>query len=112
MKRFTRLLAVVLFVCFMSSADAGLFNRARQVTRSVSVSSNGATGAREYASYMNRTGVFRHAASPTGREVIFRSSGVATKEQAIRAWRSSPAHNRLLPGIRDIQCVGGVCVGR
>lgn len=69
------------------------------------------TGAAQYAAQLNHT-AFVHDRSYNGPEVIFRSSGVATQDQAMVAWQNSPGHRKLLPRITDIQCVGGNCVGR
>ncbi len=69
-------------------------------------------GARQYAAKLNRSGQFHHAARHSGSEVIYRSSGRATRWAALRAWRRSPAHRALLPRIRSIHCVGRICVGR
>lgn len=73
------------------------------------------TGAGAYASQMDNRGFFRHDRGFNGAEVIYRNgSGYATKADAMRAWRDSPGHNALLRAgaIQDIQCRGGVCVGR
>jgi uncharacterized protein YkwD len=72
------------------------------------------SGAYEYAQRMNSGGFFRHDRSFGGAEVIYRSSGTATEADAMRWWMNSPPHRRLVQSgqITDIQCVGGVCVGR
>lgn len=74
----------------------------------------GQSGAFEYANRMNSGGFFRHDRSFNGSEVIYRSSGTATEADAMRWWMNSPPHRRLVQSgqITDIQCVGGVCVGR
>jgi len=74
----------------------------------------GQSGAFEYAQQMNNSGFFRHDRNWGGAEVIYRSSGVATQEDAMRWWMNSPPHRRLVQSgqITDVQCVGGVCVGR
>lgn len=74
----------------------------------------GQSGAFEYANRMNSGGFFRHDRSFNGAEVIYRSSGTATEADAMRWWMNSPPHRRLVQSgqITDIQCVGGVCVGR
>jgi hypothetical protein len=74
----------------------------------------GQSGAFEYAQQMNNGGFFRHDRNWGGAEVIYRSSGVATQDAAMRWWMNSPPHRRLVQSgqITDIQCVGGVCVGR
>lgn len=53
-----------------------------------------------------------HDPTYQGRENVYRTSGVATEADAIRAWQRSPGHRANLPYIRNIVCVGGVCVGR
>lgn len=72
------------------------------------------TGARSFAASLNASRSFHHDRSFGGAEVIFRSSGVATQQQAFAAWSRSPGHARLIDAglITDVQCVGGVCVGR
>lgn len=72
------------------------------------------SGAYEYASRMNNGGFFRHDRNWGGAEVIYRSSGMANRADAMRWWMNSPPHRRLIMSgqITDIQCVGGVCVGR
>lgn len=72
------------------------------------------SGAYEYAQRMNSGGFFRHDRNFGGAEVIYRSSGTATEADAMRWWMNSPPHRRLVQSgqITDIQCVGGVCVGR
>jgi hypothetical protein len=63
---------------------------------------------------LNRHPVLHHAlVRPVGGEVVFRvNRGTATPAQAIAAWRASPSHVALLPGITRITCTGRVCVGR
>ena len=73
-----------------------------------------AQSAYDYASRMDRGGFFRHDRSWGGAEVIYRSSGIATRADAMRWWMNSPPHRRLVQSgqITDIACVGNVCVGR
>jgi len=72
------------------------------------------SGALEYATVLNSTNIFRHDPGFRGAEVIFRTTGTATIEQAKASWLRSPAHRKLLlsGAINDIRCVGSVCVGR
>lgn len=73
------------------------------------------TGAREFAARLDSSRAFYHDRSYGGAEVIYRSSGVATPEAARASWLGSQKGHRelLLSGsITDVQCVGGVCVGR
>lgn len=69
-------------------------------------------GAMAYAASMQRSRVFRHDPAYRGVEVIFWSSGQATREQAMAVWRRSPGHAALLPRVRFIACNGNYCVGR
>jgi hypothetical protein len=91
-------LALLLAMIFSSSASAGVFG----------------LGAGRFASKVNRTGGIYHAANYRGAEVVYRSSGRATRAQAKAAWRRSPGHNALLSAgkIKRIRCRGNVCVGR
>ncbi len=73
---------------------------------------DGCFGSGVLAARLNARGVLQHDTSYSGPEVLFQSSGVATEEQAIAAWQQSPGHAALLPEITEIDCVGGVCVGR
>lgn len=84
------------------------------VAGAVTSVSFGQTGAFEYAQQMNNSGFFRHDRGFNGAEVIYRSSGTATEADAMRWWMNSPPHRRLVQSgqITDVQCVGGVCVGR
>ena len=84
------------------------------VAGAVTSVSFGQSGAFQYAQRMNSGGFFRHDRSFNGAEVIYRSSGTATEADAMRWWMNSPPHRRLVQSgqITDIQCVGGVCVGR
>lgn len=59
----------------------------------------------------NSRGIF-HDSSYVGRENVYKSSGVATKADAVRAWMNSPGHRANMPYIRNIVCTGGTCVGR
>ncbi len=70
-----------------------------------------AEGIVQFARRLDRSGGLFHDRTAS-REVVFRSSGRATKAAAIRAWRNSPGHAALLPSIRRIVCTGNVCVGR
>lgn len=88
-----RLLLVIALLCVASEAKAQY-------------------GAGLFARHLDRTGQFHHDTSYKGSEVIFWSSGRANRFQAIQAWKNSPGHAALLPRIRSIRCVGGVCVGR
>jgi hypothetical protein len=73
-----------------------------------------AQSAYDYASRMNNGRFFRHDRSWGGAEVIYQSSGTATRADAMRWWMNSPPHRRLIQSgqITDIACVGNVCVGR
>lgn len=66
----------------------------------------------EFAAELAANGGLYHDPAYNGRENVYRSSGVATQADAIRAWQRSPGHRTNLPYIRNIVCVGGVCVGR
>lgn len=66
----------------------------------------------QFAAELAANGGLYHDPSYNGRENVYRSSGVATEADAIRAWQRSPGHRANLPYIRNIVCVGGVCVGR
>lgn len=73
------------------------------------------TGAKEYAERLNQTGSTEHDRFFNGSEVIFKSDGIATPEAAMAAWQKSrKGHAQLVASgaITDIQCSGGVCVGR
>jgi hypothetical protein len=72
------------------------------------------TGAADYAAQMNRTGRLVHDGSYRGYEVIYYSSGGATREGAIASWMRSAGHRALLVAgrITDIACVGQYCCGR
>lgn len=74
----------------------------------------GDTGAASFAARLNQSRGLFHDRSYAGAEVVFRSSNTATPEAAHRAWANSPGHARLINAglITDVQCVGGVCVGR
>jgi hypothetical protein len=73
-----------------------------------------AQSAQDYATRMNNGRFFRHDRSWGGAEVIYQSSGTATRQDAMRWWMNSPPHRRLIQSgqITDIACVGNVCVGR
>ena len=78
-------------------------------------SANADTGAEAFARRMNASGRLFHDRSFRGPEVVFRSSGPATKAVAVAAWlRSRAAHRELIQSgaITEIACVGNVCVGR
>jgi uncharacterized protein YkwD len=68
--------------------------------------------ARGFARQLNSTGSFHH--SNHNGEVIYRSSGRATRGQAMRTWMNSPGHRSLIQSgqINRVRCVGNVCVGR
>jgi hypothetical protein len=72
------------------------------------------SGAQQYAAQMESSGVFRHDANYSGYEVIYYSSGIATRDGAMASWlRSAPHRALVLAGkITDIACVGRYCVGR
>ena len=60
-------------------------------------------------------GPLRHAKiGYSGPEVVFRSPGLATREQALQWWAQSPPHAALINSgqITTIICNGRVCVGR
>ena len=61
---------------------------------------------------LNQSGTIYHDQSFRGKEVVFQSSGPANRFAARAAWRQSPPHNALLPGITRVVCRGNVCVGR
>jgi hypothetical protein len=65
-----------------------------------------------FANQLHRSGRLYHDPGYSGYEVVYRSSGIATREAAIAAWQRSPAHSRILPRITSIHCSGNVCVGR
>lgn len=73
-----------------------------------------------FARQLNREGTLRHDYSYRGSEVIYwssRSAGVifgriAMRREAVKAWRSSPGHNSLLPRISRIRVSGNYVVGR
>lgn len=67
-----------------------------------------------FATTLNASGGLFHDNSYNGAEVVYRSSGVATEEDARRSWMRSPGHRRLLLAgkISNVVCVGNVCVGR
>lgn len=111
MKLFTSILLLVL-LCGVAKAQSVTSVCANG--NCVTVDASNQTGAYEYAVRMNRGGFFRHDPAFRGPEVIFKSSGQATPEQANRWWMNSPPHRRLVAGglISDVQCVGNVCVGR
>jgi hypothetical protein len=71
-------------------------------------------GSFEYARTMQRTRVFAHDRSFRGAEVIFRSSGTATRSQAMSSWLRSRPHAALIRAgrIKEIACSGNFCVGR
>jgi hypothetical protein len=71
-----------------------------------------AQATRNFAARLDNASSLYHDTSFVGPEVVFMSSGVATEDQAIAAWRMSPGHNALLPSITEIECVGNACVGR
>lgn len=71
-----------------------------------------AQATRNFAARLDASNTLYHDHSFVGPEVVFMSSGIATEEQAIAAWRRSPGHNALLPSITEIECVGNACVGR
>ena len=110
MKLFASILLVIL-AC--GSAAAQSSTSVCSGGQCVTVNASG-TGAHEYAVKMNNGRFFRHDPAFRGPEVIFRSSGQATPEQANQWWMNSPPHRRLLVAglIQDVQCVGSVCVGR
>lgn len=72
------------------------------------------TGAGSFAATMNASGRMYHDRSFNGPEVVYRSSGPATRDVALAAWMRSPGHRALVSTgqITDVQCVGNVCVGR
>lgn len=111
MKLFASILLVVL-LCGITQAQS--VTSVCADGKCVTVDASNQTGAYEYAVKMNSGRFFRHDAGFRGPEVIFKSSGQATPEQANRWWMNSPPHRRLLVAglIQDVQCVGNVCVGR
>jgi carbohydrate-binding DOMON domain-containing protein len=66
-------------------------------------------GASAHAAYLASIGQLVHAPSPTGVEVLCAGCNPQT---AVVIWTNSPPHRALLPRVRVIRCVGGVCVGR
>lgn len=73
------------------------------------------TGAEAFAGTMNASGRLYHDRSFRGPEVVFRSSGLASRSMAMAAWLKSRAGHRELiqsGAITEIACVGNVCVGR
>ena len=72
------------------------------------------TGAASYAGEMNRMGRLVHDSGYRGYEVIYYSSGTATRDGAIASWMRSAGHRALLVAgrITDIACVGNYCCGR
>lgn len=72
------------------------------------------TGAASYAAEMQRMGRLVHDGSYRGYEVIYYSSGGATRDGAMASWlRSAPHRALVLAGrITDIACVGNYCCGR
>jgi hypothetical protein len=111
MKLFASILLVILFC---GVADAQSMTSVCANGNCVTVDASNQTGAYEYAVRMNGNRFFRHDPAFRGPEVIFKSSGQATPEEANRWWMNSPPHRRLLSAglIQDVQCVGSVCVGR
>lgn len=75
---------------------------------------NAQTGALGFAQQLHSSGRFHHDRSFGGPEVIYWSSGGATPQAAHAAWMRSPGHRSLVASgqITDVQCYGGVCVGR
>jgi hypothetical protein len=68
-----------------------------------------------FASSLNSSGRLYHDSGFSGPEVVYRSSGLATRQEAIAAWmRSRAGHRELIESgsITQIVCVGNVCVGR
>jgi hypothetical protein len=114
--RFGFLILFVLFVLagIANSACGQSLTTVCENGTCVTVDASNQTGAYEYAVRMNCGGFFRHDPAFRGPEVIYKSSGQATPEQANRWWMNSPPHRRLVAGglINDVQCVGNVCVGR
>lgn len=111
MKLFIAILAAILFC---GSACGQSTTSVCSGGNCVTVDASNQTGAYEYAVRMNQGRFFRHDPAFRGPEVIFRSSGQATEQQAHQAWMNSPPHRRLVVAglIQDVQCVGSVCVGR
>ncbi len=112
-----RYLAILLVLCVLSPAEAAErpFQRfwrklSQKPQRAPQRLSGPRATALTWATHLNRTGRFHHAGGVT--EVIYRSSGRATRAEAMRAWRKSPPHRKLLPRIKVVRCVGRVCVGR
>ncbi len=71
-----------------------------------------ADGTNRFARRLNRHPVLHHSPFARGPEVVYRSSGRATKQAAIASWQNSPPHAALLPRVTNIVCRGRVCVGR
>jgi hypothetical protein len=77
-------------------------------------SSYSANNTASFASVLNASGSLFHDPSYSGAEVVYRSSGIATPSDAIRTWRRSGPHRRLIRSgaITEVICNGSVCVGR
>lgn len=73
-----------------------------------------ADGHLQFARKLNQHRRLYHDRTYNGAEVVYRSSGTATRQGAIQAWLNSPPHRALLQAgkIRNIVCHGNVCVGR
>lgn len=66
-----------------------------------------------FAGQLNQEGVLRHDSGSRRAEVVYYSSGRATRRGAVQAWRNSPGHNRILNSGRvRVRCRGNYCVGR
>ena len=90
--------------------DCGCVKTQGYQTSAASYSSSTAS----FASALNASGSLFHDGSYVGPEVVYRSSGIATQADAMRTWRRSPPHRRLLRSgaITEVVCTGNVCVGR
>lgn len=102
MKLFASILLVILFC---GVADAQSMTSVCANGNCVAVDASNQTGAYEYAVRMNGNRFFRHDPAFRGPEVIFKSSGQATPEEANRWWMNSPPHRRLVTAglIQDVR---------
>lgn len=76
---------------------------------------SGDLGALAFARKLDRSRFLYHDRFFNGPEVVFKSSGVATREMAIATWlKSREGHRELIQSgaITVIQCSGRACVGR
>jgi hypothetical protein len=111
---------VAFLLLISSSVEAGprcrgnRCSRAATVTQTTTVqtttvTTSGDFGAAAHAAYLVSIGQLVHAPSPTGVEVLCAGCNPQT---AVVIWTNSPPHRALLPRVRVIRCVGGICVGR